>query len=94
MDTTNLQVGLIRLPRSIKRMIAVLADASVILAALALTIALVHHEGLASIGHYWPLFVAALLVAIPVFTQQGLYRAIIRFIGSQCISHAYNLLSG
>ncbi|MGI9344506.1 MAG: polysaccharide biosynthesis protein [Gammaproteobacteria bacterium] len=85
MAVGDLQVGLIQLPRRTKRIIAVIADAAVMVAALALTILLIHQTEANAIAMRWPLIIAVVLVAIPVFTQQGLYRAIIRFIGSRMV---------
>jgi FlaA1/EpsC-like NDP-sugar epimerase len=62
-----------------------LTDAAVIGLALAGTLFLVHQQNLGAIGDRWPLFAITIGVAIPVFLQQGLYRAIIRFIGSRMV---------
>ena len=85
MDAANLQVGLIQLPRRTKRIIAVMSDAIVIAAALALTTLLIHNASGVDLTERWPLFLVAIVIAIPVFAQQGLYRAIVRFIGSRMV---------
>jgi len=81
----SLQVGLIQLPRKAKRVIAVLTDTIVMLAALAGTLVLVHHGQGDIIAGRWALFATVILTTIPVFSQQGLYRAIIRFIGARMV---------
>jgi FlaA1/EpsC-like NDP-sugar epimerase len=85
LDTSGLQVGLIKLPRRAKRFITILTDAAVISVALAGTLLLVHQQNLTAIGERWPLFAITIVVAVPVFLQQGLYQAIIRFIGSRMV---------
>jgi FlaA1/EpsC-like NDP-sugar epimerase len=53
--------------------------------ALSGTLFLVHPENHAIISDRWVLFVTMIGVAIPIFIQQGLYRAIIRFVGSRMV---------
>ena len=85
MDSNRLQVGLIGLPRRAKRFITIVTDATVIAVALAGTLFLVHQQDLAAIEDRFALFAITIGVAIPVFLQQGLYQAIIRFIGSRMV---------
>ncbi len=85
METSSLQIGLIQLSRQTKRFIAITADATIIVTALAGTLLLVHQQNPGMLFERPALFLAAVAVAIPVFTQQGLYRAIIRFIGTRMV---------
>ncbi len=85
MDTSRLQISLIQLSRRTKRMVAVLADVIIMVTALALALTLTKQGEMGNVAARWPLFLTVILVAIPVFAQQGLYRAIIRFIGSRMI---------
>jgi FlaA1/EpsC-like NDP-sugar epimerase len=85
MKTSSLQIGLIQLSRRTKRCIAIIADATIIVAALAGTLLLVNQQNPGVIFERPTLFLAVVAAAIPIFTQQGLYRAIIRFIGSRMV---------
>lgn len=85
METSSLQIGLIQLSRRTKRFIAIITDATIIGAALAGTLLLVHQQNPGVLFERPALFLAAVAVAIPIFSQQGLYRAIIRFIGSRMV---------
>jgi FlaA1/EpsC-like NDP-sugar epimerase len=85
MESSSLQIGLIQLSRRTKRLIAIITDATIIVAALAGTLLLVHQQSPGVLFERPALFLAAVAVAIPIFTQQGLYRAIIRFIGSRMV---------
>jgi len=85
METSSLQIGLIQLSRRTKRFIAIVTDATIIAAALAGTLLLVHQQNPSVLFQRSALFVAVVVAAIPIFTQQGLYRAIIRFIGSRMV---------
>ncbi len=85
METNSLQLGLIQLPRRTKRLIAILTDAAVMAAALAGTLLLVHQQSPGAISDRWFLLAVTIGVAIPIFGQQGLSRAIIRFIGARMV---------
>ncbi len=37
------------------------------------------------IGNVWWLFVSAPLVAVPIFIRMGLYRAVLRYVGSKAL---------
>lgn len=85
MSESSLQIGLIQLSRQTKRFIAIITDATIIVMALAGTLLLVHQQNPAVLFERPVLFLAVVATAIPVFTQQGLYRAIIRFIGARMV---------
>ena len=85
METSSLQIGLIQLSRRTKRFIAMITDAAILVAALAGTLWLVHQQNPSVFWQRPVLFLAVVAAAIPIFTQQGLYRAIIRFIGARMV---------
>ena len=72
-------------PRFVKRLITVSTDFVVIIVALWLAFSLRYSE------LYWPpqdqvwIFLLAPIVAIPIFTRFGLYRAVIRYLGVKVI---------
>lgn len=78
---------LLSLPRRYKRLLQVLTD--VVLVWLALWLAFVVRLGSFSkvepfSGHAW-LFVAAPLIAIPIFIRVGMYRAVMRYLGNDAL---------
>jgi FlaA1/EpsC-like NDP-sugar epimerase len=84
-NTNNLKARLIQLPRRAKRVINILADGLLITLALVVAL-LVNHPGtLAVIADRWFLFAVAIIAAITIFSQQGLYRAVMRFIGTRMV---------
>ncbi|MDP6674423.1 MAG: hypothetical protein QGH93_06185, partial [Gammaproteobacteria bacterium] len=85
MIATGLQIQLIQLSRRTKRFIAIVSDTIVLLVALAVTIFLLNGQLLSSITERASLFLAVILVALPVFVQLRFYEAIIRFIGAQLV---------
>lgn len=75
------------LSRNTKRLLLVIMDVIALPASLWLGFAL-------RLGEWWPetyisngwwLFIAAPVVAVPVFIRMGLYRAILRYVGSQAL---------
>ncbi|MDR0276659.1 MAG: polysaccharide biosynthesis protein [Paucimonas sp.] len=79
--------GLLGLPRSYKRLIQVVTD--VILVWVALWLAFVVRLGLDEMSnpiaqHVW-LFVAAPVIAVPLFIRFGMYRAIMRYFGNDAL---------
>ena len=85
MNATSLQIRLIQLSRRTKRIIAVVSDVLVLMAALAVTVFLVNNLSIGAIVDRAPLFLVVILIALPVFAWQRLYQAIIRFIGTQMV---------
>ncbi|MHB8746721.1 MAG: polysaccharide biosynthesis protein [Gammaproteobacteria bacterium] len=69
-----------RLPRYHKRLIMVAADFVFLPLALWLSICLRQSTLYPTISESWGLFVAAPMIAIPIFLRLGLYRAMVRFI--------------
>ncbi|HBZ99390.1 polysaccharide biosynthesis protein [Stutzerimonas stutzeri] len=78
---------LLNLPRRYKRLLQVLTD--VVLVWLALWLAFVVRLGSFSkveplSGHAW-LFLAAPLIAVPIFIRIGMYRAVMRYLGNDAL---------
>ena len=77
---------IIGLPRDAKKILLVIADIIVLPVALWFGFAL-------RLGEWWPqdmtngwwLFFAAPMVAVPIFVRMGLYRAVLRYVGSRAL---------
>jgi FlaA1/EpsC-like NDP-sugar epimerase len=83
----KLRTFLVGLPRSQKRLLQVFSDIIVVLAALWLAfIVRLGVEDMINplLGHLW-LFLAAPVVAIPLFIRFGLYRAVMRYFGNDAL---------
>ena len=83
----KLRTFLVGLPRSQKRLLQVFSDIVVVWAALWL--AFIVRLGVEDMinplrGHFW-LFLAAPVVAIPLFIRFGLYRAVMRYFGNDAL---------
>jgi FlaA1/EpsC-like NDP-sugar epimerase len=74
-----------QLPRRRKQVIAVLVDSIALPLALWSAIALRLGEINPDVVRFWPAFVAASLVCIPVFGALGLYRHVVRHMGNHAI---------
>jgi FlaA1/EpsC-like NDP-sugar epimerase len=84
-NTNNLKAYLIQLPRRAKRAINILADSLLITVTLAAALLVCHPDTPAVIADRWLLFAVAIVAAIAIFSQQGLYRAVMRFIGTRMV---------
>jgi FlaA1/EpsC-like NDP-sugar epimerase len=75
------------LSRNTKKILLVIMDVIALPAALWLGFALRLNEWWAQyyMSNFWWLFLAAPVVAIPVFVRMGLYRAVLRYVGSQAL---------
>ncbi|HBO5683973.1 TPA: polysaccharide biosynthesis protein [Pseudomonas aeruginosa] len=83
----NLRIKLLGLPRRYKRMLQVAADVTLVW--LSLWLAFLVRLGTEDMispfsGHAW-LFIAAPLVAIPLFIRFGMYRAVMRYLGNDAL---------
>ncbi|HBO2266932.1 TPA: polysaccharide biosynthesis protein [Pseudomonas aeruginosa] len=83
----GLRVRLLGLPRRYKRILQVLADVALVW--LSLWLAFLVRLGTEDMispfeGHAW-LFIAAPLVAIPLFIRFGMYRAVMRYLGNDAL---------
>lgn len=77
--------SLLASPRSIKRIITVAVDFIAVEFSLWLAFSLRYSEIYIPPQSQWWIFLAAPVIAIPVFIKFGLYRAIIRYLGMQAI---------
>jgi FlaA1/EpsC-like NDP-sugar epimerase len=84
-DTIFLENFVIHLPRRKKQAIAVLADCVALPVALWTAFALRLGEWSPDVVEFWPAFVVTGLVCIPVFGGLGLYRHVIRHMGSHAM---------
>ena len=73
------------LPRSRKRLLMVAADVVCIPAALLTAVWLKQGTGPDAYGPEPWLYLAALCTSLPVFVKLGLYRAVMRFVGSKVV---------
>jgi FlaA1/EpsC-like NDP-sugar epimerase len=76
---------LIQLPRSVKRVVVVSADVLLVALAVAGALLLVHPADIDHLGSRWALLPLSVAVALPAFASQGLYQAVIRFIGTKLV---------
>ncbi|WP_161865627.1 polysaccharide biosynthesis protein [Pseudomonas yangonensis] len=78
---------LVSLPRRRKRLLQVVADVFLVWMALWLSFAVRMGDFFAAKpfgGHGW-LFLAAPLIALPIFIRMGMYRAVMRYVGSDAL---------
>ena len=76
---------LVGLKNRYKQLIAVIFDLVVIPLSLWLAFWLRLGEPVALTGVLWPLFIAAPVLAVPVFAYQGLYRVVVRYLSYQVL---------
>ncbi|MGE8498723.1 MAG: polysaccharide biosynthesis protein [Pseudomonas sp.] len=86
---------LLGLPRQTKRTLQVLTDVLLLWAALwaAFVIRLSSFQQIDPLGEYLWLFIAAPATAIPLFVRFGLYRAVLRYLGSAALVAIFNAVS-
>ena len=77
----RLLVGILDMPRPAKRIAALIFDVSLCLSTVALAYYLRLGEWTRPYGAQWLSYVAAIILAIPLFIRFGLYRAIFRYAG-------------
>lgn len=85
--TDKVRTGMVLLPRRYKRALQVVTDVLLVWFALwlAFLVRLGIDEGFQPVRtHYW-LFLAAPLVAIPIFIRFGMYRAVMRYFGNDAL---------
>lgn len=85
--TDRVRGGMLSLPRRYKRALQVATD--VVLVWVALWLAFLVRLGIGEmfkpfITHFW-LFVAAPIIAIPIFIRFGMYRAVMRYFGNDAL---------
>lgn len=87
MNALNFRTWLLRWPRRYKRLAQVSAD--IVITWVALWLAFLIRLGWEKLvnplgDHLW-LFMAAPLVAIPIYIRQGMYRAVLRYLGNDAL---------
>lgn len=77
---------LLELPRVQKRAVAIIADTLLCIFTVGLAYRLRLDAWIYPYGNQWLSYVAAVLLAIPIFIRFGLYRAIFRYVGWYALS--------
>ncbi|WP_328803636.1 polysaccharide biosynthesis protein [Aquipseudomonas ullengensis] len=87
MNTLGFRIWLLSWPRKYKRLVQVSADIVITWVALwlAFLIRLGWDKLVNPLGDYLWLFVVAPLVAIPIYVRQGMYRAVLRYLGNDAL---------
>ena len=75
---------IVELPRPLKRLITLCADAVMIPGSLWAAISLRDGTPASNTGD-WPAYVAVVVISLPIFIRLGLYRAVIRFLGHKAV---------
>lgn len=81
----NLISVFLHLPRFYKRLISVFADVFILLFSVCLALTLRFGEMSWVLGDYFWVVILLPAVAIPIFISQGMYRAVVRYIGSKFV---------
>jgi FlaA1/EpsC-like NDP-sugar epimerase len=85
MRTPPLEKIVHTLSRRRKQIVAIISDAVMIPLALWTAFALRLGELAPDVGAFWPAFVVAAVISIPVFVQLGLYRQVVRYMGNHAM---------
>lgn len=80
--------SLLALPRSAKKMLAVLADSALCVLTVWLAICLRFESWITLSGYHWLAVAMSIIIAIPLLTAFGFYHTVIRFVGRQTITAA------
>ncbi|WP_339409845.1 polysaccharide biosynthesis protein [Pseudomonas sp. EA_35y_Pfl2_R5] len=90
-----LRKRLLKLPRRMKRSLQVVTDVILIWAALwlAFVLRLGFDSRIDPLGQHAWLFLAAPLIAIPIFIRLGLYRAVMRYFGNDALITIFKAIS-
>jgi FlaA1/EpsC-like NDP-sugar epimerase len=85
--TDKLRTGLLRLPRRYKRLLQVVVDVVLVWSALwlAFVVRLGFDKRIDPFGDHAWLFIAAPVIAIPLFIRLGMYRAVMRYFGNDAL---------
>ena len=82
----NLLSKILQLPRSMKRVVSIVADAAAILVALVVSYCLSVYVGVPAKTLHWVGLYAALVVgSLAVFIKLGLYRAVVRYVSIRAL---------
>jgi FlaA1/EpsC-like NDP-sugar epimerase len=84
-----IKARLVKLPPVAKKLILAASDVAVLVSALAIALVLLGDAPFRSPAELFVLFSLVILAGIPVLASQGLYRAIIRFIGEEMLFAAF-----
>lgn len=84
--TENLSNWLLKLPRMQKRAIAVFVDVLLCIFTVALAYRLRLDAWIFPTGQQWLSYLLSVAIALPIFIQFGLYRAIFRYVGWYALS--------
>ncbi len=74
-----------QLSRRAKRLVMIAADVLMVPIALWCAIALQERTLISLISLNWKLYVLAVLLCVPIFARYGLYRAVVRFMGTKVV---------
>ncbi len=85
MDFNRLRLRLIQLPRGIKRLVVIGADGALLSGALIASLQLVGGQSADSLRGLPSLVAIVLGLSLPLLAAQGMYRAMIRFVGPQLV---------
>ncbi len=85
---TNRADGLLSLPRSAKKTLAVMADSALCVLTVWLSICLRFESWVSLSGYQWLAVILSIALAIPLLTAFGFYHTVIRFVGRQTINAA------
>lgn len=85
--TDKLRTALLRLPRRYKRLLQVIVDVVLVWSALwlAFVVRLGFDKRIDPFGDHAWLFIAAPVIAIPLFIRLGMYRAVMRYFGNDAL---------
>ena len=85
MKPDTVRAATLRLPRRVKQLIALSADALALPALLAIAYALHHGQFGPYQAAHWYLVALSSLISVPIFLKLGLYRAVIHFMGARAV---------
>lgn len=83
----NFTESILRLPRLVKRGIAVAVDAAICVLTVAVAYRLRLDGWIFPTGNQWYSYALAIGFAVPIFIKMGLYRAIFRYVGWHALSN-------
>jgi FlaA1/EpsC-like NDP-sugar epimerase len=84
---------LLALPRGMKRLIAMMADAALCILTVWLSICLRYESWISPIGYQWLVMIFSAVLAIPLLAGFGFYSTVIRFAGKPMVEAALRAIS-
>ncbi|MEM7193851.1 MAG: nucleoside-diphosphate sugar epimerase/dehydratase [Pseudomonadota bacterium] len=85
--------SLLSISRRNKQMFSLLADAAMVIAALFIAYSLRFNRLYVPLGEELWIWIAAPVIAVPIFLQFGLYQTVIRYIGFRSLWRAFEAIS-